>query len=70
MLLFSTIPLLENLDSHFFLRSLVAAVDITLVAYLIYRLILLARPTAGKEPVVDAVADLVAATCTRLAAEG
>jgi diadenylate cyclase len=45
MLLFSMIPLLENLDSHFFLRTLVAAVDIALVAYLIYRLILLARPT-------------------------
>ena len=31
--------------------------------------ILLARPASAKEPVVDAVADLVAAVCTRLAAE-
>ena len=32
--------------------------------------LLLARPAAGKEPVVDAVADLVTTVCVRLAAQG
>lgn len=45
MLLFSAIPVLENLDTRFLLRALVTLVDVALVAYLIYRLILLARPT-------------------------
>jgi DNA-binding transcriptional LysR family regulator len=31
--------------------------------------LLLARPASGREPVVDAVADLVAAACIRLAAQ-